>query len=93
MIVLTSAEARRARGRSPRDPRVAIEPVPLRNGSWILPESVLEEAANGDIADWLSKRPCVKRIPRRLFFDGTQRHDAMVLAVKRRFAAAHRGLL
>lgn len=82
MILLTKAEAKRVRGRSPRNPRVVIEPTPLRNGLYAVPESVLADPANGDIADWLSQRPSVDRVPKRLFYSGALKSDSMVLRAK-----------
>lgn len=89
MIVLTSAEARVVRGRSPRNPSVSIEPVPLRDGRWVVPETVLDELLNTDVSDWLRQRP-QERVPQRLFYTGALRSDVIAKMARLRGAVEGR---
>lgn len=57
MIVLTAEEAWRVRGRSPKDAGRALDPVPLRDGRFMLGEEVLDDPANGDVREFLAALP------------------------------------
>lgn len=56
MIVLTLAEALQVRGKSPNKPGSIIEPIPLKNGLFMLGEQVLNDPANADIKSYLEAR-------------------------------------
>jgi len=54
MIVLTREEAETVLGPSPIQPDSALEPVPLKDGTYVLPEDVLDDPANADVAAFLT---------------------------------------
>jgi hypothetical protein len=53
MILLTREEAESVLGPSPTAPESALEPAPLMDGSYVLPEDVLDDPANDDVYDFL----------------------------------------
>lgn len=57
MIVLTTEEAAKARGRSPKDGGHALDPVPLADGRFILGEEVLDDPAHADVRAFLARLP------------------------------------
>jgi hypothetical protein len=56
MIVLNRAEAEYVLGLSPTHPESALEPAPLMDGSYVLPDDVLDDEANADVVDYLTDR-------------------------------------
>ena len=56
MILLTRAEAENVLGPSPTTPHSALEPAPLKDGNYVLPEDVLDDPANADVAAFLSTK-------------------------------------
>lgn len=57
MIILTPDQADLVRGVSPISPWAALDPVPLKDGTFILPEDVLADPAHADVADFLGGLP------------------------------------
>lgn len=57
VIILTAQQAARVRGRSPTSPYAAIDPVPLRDGTFMVSESVLNDPAHADVAAFLKTLP------------------------------------
>lgn len=57
MIILTADEAAKVTGVSPTHPWSAIEPVPLKDGSYMLHEDVLLDPAHADVHDFLKDKP------------------------------------
>lgn len=57
MIILTADEAANVRGRSPKDRGRAIEPVPLKDGRFMLGEEVLDDPSNTDVREFLASLP------------------------------------
>lgn len=57
MIVLTAEEAAKIRGRSPRDRGRALDPVPLKDGRFMLGDEVLDDPAHEDVRDFLAAMP------------------------------------
>ena len=53
MILLTREEAETVLGPSPTAPESALEPAPLMDGTYVLPEDVLDDPANADVYDFL----------------------------------------
>jgi len=53
MIVLTREEAETILGPSPTHPQSALEPVPLRDGTYVLPDDVVDDPANADVEVFL----------------------------------------
>lgn len=62
MIILTSAEADKVRGRSPSKSYAALDPVPLKDGTYMLHEDVLADPAHADVAAFLGGLPKVKDV-------------------------------
>jgi hypothetical protein len=56
MISLTRADAESVLGPSPTHPHSALEPAPLKDGSYVLPEDVLDDEANADVHDFLADK-------------------------------------
>lgn len=54
MINLTKENAEYVLGVSPTHPHNALEPAPLMDGTYVLPEEVLDDPANADIHDFLA---------------------------------------
>jgi hypothetical protein len=54
MILLTREEAESVLGPSPSHPASALEPAPLMDGTYVLPEDVLDDPANADVVGFLS---------------------------------------
>lgn len=57
MIVLTAGEAEKVRGRSPKDEGQALDPVPLKDGRFMLAEDVLDDPAHDDVRGFLAMLP------------------------------------
>jgi hypothetical protein len=57
MIILTTEEAARVRGLSPKDPYARIEPILLKDGTYMLGEEVLEDTKHDDLIEILSNLP------------------------------------
>ena len=57
MIVLTAEEAEKIKGRSPKDGGCALDPVPLKDGRFMLGEEVLDDPAHDDVRELLSSLP------------------------------------
>lgn len=57
MIVLTAEDADKVRGRSPKDRGAALDPVPLKDGRFMLGEQVLDDPAHEDARDFLAALP------------------------------------
>lgn len=57
MIILTAEDAAKVTGTSPTHPWAALEPVPLADGNYILPEDVLYDPAHADVAPFLATMP------------------------------------
>jgi hypothetical protein len=53
MISLTREEAEYVLGKSPSHEHHALEPVPLKDGTYVLPEDVLDGEENADVYDFL----------------------------------------
>lgn len=51
MIILTLAQARAVRGRSQSHPYASLRPIPLKDGTYMLPEEVLDDPAHS----WLKE--------------------------------------
>lgn len=49
MIILTAAQATQVRGISPTVPSAGLWPVPLTDGTFMLPEAVLTDPAHADV--------------------------------------------
>lgn len=62
MIVLTADEAAKVRGISPTQENAGLDPVPLKDGTFILGEEVLSDPAHADVRAFLAKLPTVKSI-------------------------------
>lgn len=59
MIILTAAEADKVRGISPTNTRAAIDPIPLKDGTFMLGENVLNDPAHADAKTFLKTLPTV----------------------------------
>lgn len=57
MIILTAALADKVRGRSPSVSRSALWPIPLKDGTYFLPEEVLNDPAHADVTALLKAAP------------------------------------
>lgn len=57
MIILDADQAAKVRGRSPRDDGHALDPVPLKDGRFMLGEGVLDDPAHEDVWDFLLSLP------------------------------------
>lgn len=57
MIILTAEEAEKVRGLSPTRPGHALDPVPLKDGRFMLGEQVLDDPAHADVRDLLAALP------------------------------------
>ncbi|MCW5719328.1 MAG: hypothetical protein KIS68_16030 [Bauldia sp.] len=57
MIILTTEQATKVRGRSPRDNGHALNPVPLKDGRFMLGEQVLNDPAHDDVQEFLVLLP------------------------------------
>ncbi len=58
MIILTAADAAKVLGRSPPPyDYAALEPFPLKDGTYMLPEEVLLDPAHADVRDFLAALP------------------------------------
>jgi hypothetical protein len=53
MISLTRSEAEYVLGVSPTHEHSALEPAPLKDGTYVLPEDILDDEANADVHDFL----------------------------------------
>lgn len=62
MIILTAKEADKVRGISPSDRRAALDPIPLKDGAFVLGEHVLDDPVHADVKDFLSALPTVKDV-------------------------------
>jgi hypothetical protein len=67
VIILTAEDAGKVRGRSPSDKTAALDPVPLKDGTFLLGEEVLADPAHADVRDLLAALP-VKEIDPALIF-------------------------
>jgi hypothetical protein len=54
MILLTREEAEAVLGPSPTAPESALEPAPLMDGTYVLPEDVIADPANADVEAFLT---------------------------------------
>lgn len=65
MIVLTAEQASAVRGRSPEDAGAALDPVPLKDGRFMLGDEVLSDPAHEDVWPLLAKLPVepVEKLP------------------------------
>jgi hypothetical protein len=50
MIILSAADAAKVRGVSPTNSQAALDPMPLRDGTFYLPDEVLNDPAHTDVA-------------------------------------------
>lgn len=57
MIILTEEEVIKVVGISPKDSYARIEPVPLKDGTYMLGEEVLEDPKHDDLMEILSNLP------------------------------------
>lgn len=57
MIILTDTQAAQVRGVSPSDAYAALEPVPLKDGTWTLGEQVLDDPAHADVKTFMAALP------------------------------------
>lgn len=57
VLVLDPPEAEKVRGRSPKDGGCALDPVPLKDGRFMLGEEVLDDPAHEDVRDFLAAMP------------------------------------
>lgn len=57
MIILTSQQAAQVRGISPTVSYAALDPVPLRDGTFMLPEEVINDPAHADVKALLQSCP------------------------------------
>lgn len=57
MIILTEAEALKVIGISPSQRNAALNPIPLKDGTFMLNESVLSDPAHSDVRTFLSGLP------------------------------------
>lgn len=57
MIIMTRDQAEKVTGTSPTNGRAALEPVALKDGTFMLPESVLEDPAHDDAKEFLTALP------------------------------------
>lgn len=73
MIILTAAEADKVRGVSPSDNHRAIDPVPLKDGTFMLGEEVLADPAHADVKPFLAALPTVKTLDPALVYDPEKR--------------------
>jgi len=55
MIVLTREEAETVLGPSPSHPHSALEPAPLMDGTYVLPDETIEDPANADVSGFLAE--------------------------------------
>lgn len=62
MLVIDSTLAGKVRGISPIDHLAAIDPVPIKDGTFFLPEAVLADPAHADVRGTLSTQPTGKTI-------------------------------
>jgi len=56
MIILTEEEAAKVRGISPNNSGAALNPVPLKDGTYYLGEEVLSDPAHADVRTFLEAR-------------------------------------
>jgi hypothetical protein len=57
MIILTAEDADKVAGLSPTNSHASIEPVPLKNGTFMLNEDVLDDPAHADVREFLQSLP------------------------------------
>jgi len=57
MIILTAEQADKVRGISPTHKFAALNPVPLKDGTYMLPEEVLDDLAHIDVRLFLLTLP------------------------------------
>ena len=57
MIILNATQATRVRGISPTFGFAALQPVPLKDGTFMLPEAVLTDPAHLDVRAFLTPLP------------------------------------
>lgn len=57
MIILTDEQAAIVRGVSPHDGGAMLDPVPLKDGAWMLGEQVLDDPAHADVREFLAALP------------------------------------
>lgn len=80
-IILTADQAAKVRGRSPKAPWCAIDPQPLKDGTFALPEAVLTDPAHEDVAPLLKGLSVVPdKALDTVKFDATKPDDAAALA-------------
>lgn len=68
MIILTASEAEKVRGLSPLKGGAALDPVPLKDDTFMLGEQVLDDPAHADVRDLLASLPTVKAVDESLLF-------------------------
>jgi hypothetical protein len=56
-IILTAEQAEKVRGISPTNPNAALDPIPLKDGTFMLPKEVLTDPAHADVKELLSTLP------------------------------------
>jgi len=80
VIVLTAAEAEKVRGLSPRKGGHSIEPVPLKDGRFILGAEVLDDPAHDDVRDFLASLPRsdIEKLP--IYTDADEQPEAVEVA-------------
>ena len=59
MIILTTEDADKVRGISPTKGFAALDPVPLKDGTFMLPDEVLTDLAHADVKDFLAGLPTI----------------------------------
>lgn len=57
MIILTAAQASKVRGISPIDGCSALDPIPLKDGTFALPDEVIDDPAHEDVQALLQSCP------------------------------------
>lgn len=62
ILVLSVDDAAKVRGISPTDPNAVLDPVPLKDGTFMLGDEVLVDSAHSDVSQFLAKLPTVKGI-------------------------------
>lgn len=82
MIILSDDQGTKVRGISPTDQHAALDPVPLKDGTWMLPEVALSDKAHADVAGFLATLPTVKQVDPSLIYDGAQPADDSAVAAK-----------
>jgi hypothetical protein len=60
MFQLSQTDAAKVRGISPTNTHAALDPNPLKDSTYIVPEDVVADPAHGDIKTFLLSKPTIK---------------------------------